>query len=310
MLRPVVGQTAKVGVIASEIVPAVAPTMAFLYEAANDQSSNHPAGIFNVLLAAGEGYLNQGVIRKARDLFVYIPLASGAYEMGRAKGAREKIFEIMRTGILFSAGYLGMTNLGFGICNALQLSEAEQTLNSIKKVPLEGLKALPENYQQLIQKLGVAAERQKKVLDFYRLHPSKVLPEKALDSALIKLSKAQKNLLKFMPQIRETILPKLPELSRDTLNHLLVLTNSYQARYVKILRGLNPLFGYFVGTALIASPIIGVLKNIMLPEGETTERIGKLVTPLWAENALNLLGMNPSSWGKASDKSLTFGQTF
>ena len=311
IFKPVV-QTAKVGVLTPEILPAVPVGMSFLYEAASDKSSGHPTGLLSTLLAAGESYLNQHIITKAHDLFIYLPLATGAYELGRAKSGREKMFEILRTSLLFSAGYFGMTNIGFGICNALQLSEAEQMLNALNSIPQESLKKIPLSQRSLLENLTRAATRQKRVLDFYRTNPKKPLPESALTKALTKLSDAQKQLLAIVPEIQTRVLPQLSESAQQNIQHLFSLTRSYQAPYVKVLRKLNPIFGYFIATSLMAAPVISILRNVILPEGESSERLGKLITPLWAEDALNLVGsFNPLSWrARSNTETLSLGQPF
>jgi hypothetical protein len=283
------GQMSRIGLITPEILPAVPLGMGMLYQVGQRETAGLPPSSVNEVACLAEGVLTQTIIRRAHDIFPYIPLAVGAYEVGNADGGREKIYSALKTGILFTSGYLGVTNLGAGITNALKVLEAERILIALNRPGLRDVlqnKGTPKEFSSLLSRLRDTALKQRQIIDI--TSQNKRVSPRLITQVGKDFEQTQKAFLSYWNKI------PLTQLSEKSSKHLLNLHRgiaSYNAPYIKLLRFLNPTFGYFLGITFVGLPLSNVIGRVMNagytqhPDDDVN-----LVKPLWINPLKRIAG--------------------
>ena len=277
------GQMSRIGLITPEIIPAVPLVMGMLYQMGQRETIGQATNSTTEFATVAEGVVTQNIIRHAHDIFPYIPLAVGAYEVGSADGPREKIYQAIRTGIMFTAGYLGVTHLGAGISNALRMLESERLLHALGRDGIHDIigKSKPElaGLKASLNTLKETALAQRKMIE--AITQDKKVSPKAIARASTQFFNAKQAFLELWPKMPLNLLSEKAAAATGNLHRGVV---SYQASYIRVLRYLNPTFGYLLATTFIGLPVAALVGKIMKAgySGRSGEDVN-LVKPIWLE---------------------------
>lgn len=285
------GQFSKVGLITPEVLPAVPAALGGLFQIGERETRGESTFPLKEAVAVAEAKMQETIIKKASDLFIYLPLAVGAYQMGRAESNRERIYQALKTTLMFGAGYMGITNIGPGIGYYLQSLEAErihQLINRKELVELLKTKnkaGMPQEFMQSLTNLKRGAEQQ--IGMFKRVSQGKNISASLVGDFYQGFKKLQTD---FLAQAQKANLTQFKPNVSNSLNILKEGIASYQAPYIRFFRSLNPMMGYFLATTLVAIPLSKIAKRILVPDGVTnTEREKDIVQPQFLDAAWEIL---------------------
>lgn len=244
------------------IILAVVTGAALLYnQGAESQKGNSNSGFWKrVLLESGLGYF---IVDNTKGIYTLWGLGLGAYRAGQKPNLLEKAQAVATTFTTMALGYLGI-HLGASFSEAANELEEREMLKALNHEQMERwITRLEGEADEGAKALGAALRKYKnKLLEQDALFKAgAAIDWKAMRPLRHEIAALKSEVFQGLSTVDGAIANPRGPLVQKAFKTFAEALNSSQEAYIKLVRSLNPLFGYVILGLLVGTPVANYISR-------------------------------------------------